>query len=173
MRYSSTGIGSFVHYDMEAMQKRLGIDMIHIPYKGGAGAAMKGLVAGDVNVGTTNTPLAQSLQKSGKIAVLASNMEKRLEAFPGVPTYAEVGLAGHGTLNWSALFAPTGTPQEIIDTLYKAFTEAVNDPVLQEAAAKSGTFGFAAESPAATAAWLQEELAKWRRTTAEIKIEMN
>ena len=96
-----------------------------------------------------------------------------LEAFPGVPTYAEVGLAGHGTLNWSALFAPTGTPQEIIDTLYKAFTEAVNDPAIQEAAAKSGTFGFAAESPAATAAWLQEELAKWRRTTAEIKIEMN
>ena len=118
VRYSSTGIGNFVHCDMEAMQKRL-------------------------------------------------------EAFPGVPTYAEVGLAGHGTLNWSALFAATGTPQEIIDTLYKAFTEAVNDPVIQEAAAKSGTFGFAAESPAATAAWLQEELAKWRRTTAEIKIEMN
>jgi tripartite-type tricarboxylate transporter receptor subunit TctC len=158
---------------MEALQKHLGIEMIHIPYKGGAGEAIKGLVAGDVNVGTTNTPLALSLHKSGKIFVLGTNMTKRLDAFPDVPTYAELGMPGHGTLNWSALFAPAGTPPDVIATLHKAFTDAVNDPYILEQAARSGTFGFAAESPQATAAWLKSEIAKWRKTTAEIKIEMN
>ena len=173
VRYSSTGIGSFVHFDMEMLAKRLGLDMIHIPYKGGAGEAIKGLVSGDVNVGTTNTPLGLSLPKSGKIIVVASNMTKRLSVFPDVPTFTELGLPGQGTLNWSALFAPAGTPPEIVKALYKAFTDAVNNPYIIEQAEKTGTFGFAADSPEATAAWLKDEMAKWRRIVAEIKIEMN
>jgi tripartite-type tricarboxylate transporter receptor subunit TctC len=173
VRYSSTGIASFVHYDMEILSKRLGLDMIHIPYKGGAGEAIKGLVSGDVNVGTTNSVLGISLSQSGKIILLGTNMTKRLAQLPDVPTFTELGLAGQGTLNWSALFAPAGTPPEVIATLHKAFTDAVNDPVIIEQAEKTGTFGFSAESPAATATWLKEEIEKWRRTVAEIKIEMN
>lgn len=173
VRYSSTGIASFPHFDMELLMRRLGLDMIHIPYKGGAGEAIKGLVSGDVNVGTTNTPLGMSLVKSGKIVVVATTMPQRLAAFPDVPTFAELGLPGHGTLNWSALFAPAGTPPEIVKTLHKVFTDAVNDPHILQQAEKSGTFGFAADSPDATAAWLKEEMAKWRHTIAETKIEMN
>jgi tripartite-type tricarboxylate transporter receptor subunit TctC len=173
VRYSSTGIGSFVHFDMEMLMRRLGLDMIHIPYKGGAGEAIKGLVSGDVNVGTTNSVLGVSLANSGKIFVLATNMTKRLEALPDVPTFTELGYPGQGTLNWSALFAPAGTPPEIIQTLYKAFTDAVNDPLITQQAEKTGTFGFPAPSVDATAAWLKEEMEKWRRTVAEVKIDLN
>jgi tripartite-type tricarboxylate transporter receptor subunit TctC len=173
LRYSSTGIGSFVHYDMEVLAKRLGLDMIHIPYKGGAGEAIKGLVSGDVNVGTTNSVLGISLSQSGKIVLLATNMTGRLSMLPEVPTFAELGLEGQGTLNWSALFAPFGTPPEIIAALHRAFTDAVKDPVIVTQAEKTGTFGFAAETPEETAAWLKAEIVKWQRTTSEIKIEMN
>jgi tripartite-type tricarboxylate transporter receptor subunit TctC len=173
LRYSSTGIGSFVHYDMEVMSKRLGLDMIHIPYKGGAGEAIKGLVSGDVNVGTTNSVLGISLSQSGKIFLLATNMHHRLKQLPDVPTFDELGLKGQGTLNWSALFAPAGTPGEIVETLHRAFTDAVKDPLIMEQAEKTGTFGFAADTVDETSAWLKDEMEKWRRTTAEIKIEMN
>jgi tripartite-type tricarboxylate transporter receptor subunit TctC len=173
VRYSSTGIASFVHFDMETLARRLGLDMIHIPYKGGAGEAIKGLVSGDVNVGTTNSVLGLSLAKSGKILLLATNMPTRMVMLPDVPTFAELGLSGQGTLNWSALFAPAGTPPDIIRTLHKAFTEAVKDAWIIEQAEKTGTFGFPAESPQATTLWLQEETAKWRGIVADIKIEMN
>jgi tripartite-type tricarboxylate transporter receptor subunit TctC len=173
VRYSTTGIASFPHFDMETLMRRLGLDMIHIPYKGGAGEAIKGLISGDVNVGTTNTVLGISLSQSGKIFLLATNMTKRLEQLPDVPTFEELGLKGQGTLNWSALFAPAGTPPDVVKTLHRAFTDAVQDPVIVGQAEKTGTFGFAADTPEATAAWLKEEMEKWRRTTAEIKIEMN
>src|SRR5262249_36761984 len=105
--------------------------------------------------------------------VATNNIGQRLAAFPEAPTFEELGLPGHGTLNWSALFAPAGTPPEIVKTLHKAFTDAVLDPVIIEHAEKSGTFGFAADSPEATAAWLKEEMAKWRGIIAETKIELN
>jgi tripartite-type tricarboxylate transporter receptor subunit TctC len=173
VRYSSTGIASFPHFDMEVLARRAGLDMIHIPYKGGAGEFIKGLVSGDVHVGGMSTPLALSLSKAGKIRVLAVNTEKRLDPFPDVPTFTEHGFPGQGTLNWSALFAPAGTPPDVIEKLHKVFTEAVNDPFVAQSTEKTGTFIFPIESPAATKAWLKDEIAKWRRTVAEVKIEMN
>ncbi len=173
LRFATTGIASFPHFDMEMLMRRIGIEMIHIPYKGGAGEAIKGLVSGDVHVGTTNSVLGISLRQSGKIFPIATNMTSRLSQLPDVPTFTELGLPGQGTLNWSALLAPAGTPPEIVQSLHRAFTDAVRDPQIIEQAEKTGTFGFASDTVEATQAWLKDEIAKWRRITSEIKIEMN
>ena len=173
VRYASTGIGSFVHFDMEMLARKLGLDLIHIPYKGGAGDAIKGLVSGDVNVGSTNAVLGLSLSKAGKIAILATNMPQRIKQLPDAPTFAELGHPGQGTLNWSMVFAPAGVPAEVITTLHKAFTDAVKDRGIMEAAEKTGTFGYTLDSQAETAAFLKDEMAKWRKTVSEIKIELN
>ena len=173
VRYSSTGIASFPHFDMEMLSKREGLKMIHIPYKGGAGESIKGLVSGDVNVGSMSTPLGLSLSKAGKIVPFAATTEKRLDVFPDVPTFTELGYPGQGTLNWSALFAPSGTPPEILAKLHKAFTEAVKDPFVEQAAAKTGTMTFPLDSPAETAAWLRSETDKWKHIIDEVKIEAN
>lgn len=173
VRYASSGIASFPHFDSELLAKRAGIDMIHIPYKGGAGEMVKGIVNGDVNVTLLSTPITIPQVKAGTVFVLASLTEQRLAAFPDAPTMAEVGLPGVGTMNWSALFAPSGTPPEIIKVLHKAFTDAVNDPWVVEAAGKTGTDIFPLDSPEATQKWLTDEMAKWRGIVKEVKIEMN
>jgi tripartite-type tricarboxylate transporter receptor subunit TctC len=173
VRYATSGIASFPHFDTELLAKRAGLDMIHIPYKGGAGDMVKGIVGGDVNVTLLSTPITIPQVKAGNVFVIASLTEKRLKEFPDAPTMAELGFPGVGTMNWSALFAPAGTPPEILDTLYKAFTDAVKDPWVVEAAGKTGTEIYPSESREATQKWLRDEMAKWRGITQEIKIEMN
>ncbi|HET9902872.1 MAG TPA: tripartite tricarboxylate transporter substrate binding protein [Xanthobacteraceae bacterium] len=172
VRYASSGIGSFPHFDTALLAKRAGLDMIHIPYKGGAGEMVKGIVNGEVNVTLLSTPITIPQVKAGTVRVL-SNVTTRLEGFKEYPTFAELGYPDVGTGNWSALFAPNGTPKEIIDMLYKAFTDAVKDPEVKAAAAKTGTDIFPAESIEATQAWLKTEMAKWRKTVQEVPVELN
>lgn len=172
VRYASSGIGSFPHFDTALLAKRAGLDMIHIPYKGGAGEMVKGIVNGEVNVTLLSTPITIPQVKAGAVRVL-SNVTSRLDGFKEYPTFAELGYQDVGTGNWSALFAPAGTPKEIVDALFKAFTAAVNDDFVKDAAAKTGTEIFPAASTEETQAWLKSEMAKWRKNVAEIPIEMN
>jgi tripartite-type tricarboxylate transporter receptor subunit TctC len=99
--------------------------------------------------------------------------DKRLTALPDVPTLAEAGFRGVGTGNWSALFAPAGTPPEVVKVLHRAFTDAVKEASVVEAAGKTGTEVYPADSPEETATWLRGEMTKWRGVVSEVKIEMN
>ena len=173
LRYASSGIGSFPHFDTEILAKRAGLNMIHIPYKAGAGDMVKGILSGDVHVTLLSTPITLPQIKAGTVHPIASITDKRLAALPDVPTMAELGFPGVGTGNWSGLFAPAGTPPEIIKILHKAFTDAVKDSFVVNAAAKTGTDVFPANSPEETAAWLRSEMTKWRGIVNEVKIEMN
>jgi tripartite-type tricarboxylate transporter receptor subunit TctC len=172
VRYASSGVASFPHYDTALLAKRAGLDMIHIPYKGGAGEMVKGIVNGEVNVTLLSTPITLPQVKAGTVRAVA-NINRRLPQFPDLPTLAELGFPGVGTDNWSAVFAPAGTPPAVLDTLYKAFTDAAKDQFVVDAAAKTGTFIFTADSMEETQKWLRDEMAKWRGITQEVKIEMN
>ncbi|HEX2217136.1 MAG TPA: tripartite tricarboxylate transporter substrate binding protein [Xanthobacteraceae bacterium] len=172
VRYASSGIASFPHFDTELLSKRAGIEMVHIPYKGGAGEMVKGIVNGDVNVTLLSTPITLPQVKAGTVRAIA-NIKRRLPQFPDLPTLEELGYPGVGTENWSAVFAPAGTPMEVQKILHKAFSEAAKDPFVVEATAKTGTFVFTADSIEETQKWLRDEMAKWRGITQEVKIEMN
>jgi tripartite-type tricarboxylate transporter receptor subunit TctC len=173
VRYASSGIASFPHFDTEILSKRAGLDMIHIPYKGGAGEMVKGIVNGEVQVTLLSTPITLPQIKAGTVHPIAAVTAKRLEALPDVPTLAELGFPGVGTGNWSALFAPAGTPPEVIKLLHRAFTDAVNDKFVVDAAGKTGTYIFPANSPEETRTWLGDEMKKWRGVVGEVKLEMN
>jgi tripartite-type tricarboxylate transporter receptor subunit TctC len=173
VRYASSGIASFPHFDTEILSKRAGLDMIHIPYKGGAGEMVKGIVNGEVHVTLLSTPITLPQIKAGTVHPIAAVTDKRLEALPDVPTLAELGFAGVGTGNWSALFAPAGTPPDVVKMLHRAFTDAVNDKFVVDAAGKTGTYIFPANSPEETRTWLGDEMKKWRGVVSEVKIEMN
>jgi tripartite-type tricarboxylate transporter receptor subunit TctC len=172
VRYASSGVASFPHYDTALLAKRAGLDMIHIPYKGGAGEMVKGIVNGEVNVTLLSTPITLPQVKAGTVRAVA-NINRRLPQFPDLPTLAELGFPGVGTDNWSAVFAPAGTPPAVLNTLYKAFTDAAKDQFVVDAAGKTGTFVFPADSMEETQKWLRDEMAKWRGITQEVKIEMN
>jgi tripartite-type tricarboxylate transporter receptor subunit TctC len=172
VRYTSAGVGSFPHFDMEIFAKRAGLDMTHIPNKTGAAGMINDLVVGDAQVAFLNAASSASMIKAGKLRPVAVLAEKRLADYPDVPTLSEAGYPGVGTLHWQAMLAPAATPKETLATIYKAIVDASKVPQLQEAFAKQLVTVKPSESLEEAQSWLKSELAAWRKITAEVKIDL-
>jgi tripartite-type tricarboxylate transporter receptor subunit TctC len=110
--------------------------------------------------------------KAGSLRPVAVLAEKRLADYPDIPTLAEAGYPGVGTLHWQSMFAPANTPKPVLDTLHKAILEAAKAPQLQEAFAKQHVSIRPNASVDEAKTWLKGELDSWRKITAEVKIEM-
>src|SRR5262249_52887906 len=148
VRYTSAGIGSFPHFDMEIFARRAGIDIVHIPVKAGAAGMLNDLVNGDVQVAFINVASSAAMIKAGSLRPLAVVSAERLAEYPDVPTMAEVGYAGVGTLHWQSMLAPSGTPKEVIETLHKALGEALAAALVQDAFKKQLIQATPSASPA-------------------------
>ena len=172
MRYSSAGVGSFPHYDMEVFARRAGIEMNHIPNKTGAAGMINDLVVGDAQVAVLNAASAAAMIRAGKLRPIAVIAEQRLKDYPDVPTLAEAGFPNVGTLHWQSMFAPANTPKPVLETIYKAMTEAAKVPALQEAFDKQLVSVKPSESLEEALTWHKNELATWRKITSEIKIDL-
>jgi len=173
VRYTSAGVGSFPHFDTEVFGRRAGIDVVHIPNKSGAAGMINDLVVGDVHFAFLNVASGAAMIKAGKLRPVALLAEKRLADYPDIPTLAEAGFPGVGTLHWQSMLAPAKTPKPVLEALHKAIVEGAKAPQLQEAFSKQ----FVSVSPHASLdeaqAWLKGELDSWRKTTSEVKIELN
>ncbi len=172
VRYTSAGIGSFPHYDVEVFAKRAGVEMLHIPNKAGAAGMINDLVVGDAQTAFINAASSAAMIKAGKMRPIAVLAEQRLADYPDVPTLAEAGFPGVGTLHWQSMLAPANTPKDVLATLFKAIGEASKAPALQEAFAKQLVSVKPSASLDEAQTWLAGELAAWRKTVAEVKIEM-
>jgi len=172
IRYSSAGVGSFPHYDMEIFTRRAGVEMVHIPNKTGAAGMLNDLVVGDAQVAMINSASSAAMIKAGKLKPIAVIAEQRLAAYPDVPTLAEAGFKGVGTLHWQSMLAPAATPKPVIDTLFKAIVEASKQPALKEAFDKQLVSIKVSESPDEAKTWLKIELDAWRKITSEVKIDL-
>ena len=172
IRYTSAGVGSFPHYDMEIFARRAGVDMIHIPNKTGAAGMLNDLVVGDAQVAFLNSASSASMIKAGKLKPLAVVAEQRVPGYPDVPTMAEAGFKDVGTLHWQSMLAPAQTPKPVLDTLFKAIIEASKQPALKEAFDKQLVSIKTSDSPEEAKTWLKSELDAWRKITAEVKIEL-
>jgi tripartite-type tricarboxylate transporter receptor subunit TctC len=124
LTYGSGGPGSAPHFATESFSLAANADMRHIPYKG-AGEAMTGLISGQIDVLMSSVPSLISQTKGGKARVLAVSGENRLSALPGVPTFAEAGVKDWSILNFNGLWAPKGTPPEIIAKLQSEIAKVV------------------------------------------------
>ncbi|MFO1328540.1 MAG: tripartite tricarboxylate transporter substrate binding protein [Rubrivivax sp.] len=131
MNYASTGNGTALHVAGELFKSVAGIDVQHVPYRGGA-QAMTALLAGEVAYIIGNTQLVRPLIASGKVKGLAVTGEQRLAALPEVPTFAQAGVPGVDVVTWFGLFAPAGTPAEIVRQLNAAATAALKDESVQK-----------------------------------------
>ena len=172
IRYTSAGVGSFPHYDMEIFARRAGVDMIHIPNKTGAAGMLNDLVVGDAQVAFLNSASSASMIKAGKLKPLAVVAEQRVPGYPDVPTMAEAGFKDVGTLHWQSMLAPAATPKPVIDTLFKAIVEASKQPALKEAFDRQLVSIKLSDSPDEAKTWLKGELDVWRKITAEVKIDL-
>jgi tripartite-type tricarboxylate transporter receptor subunit TctC len=115
INFASVGLGSYPHLDMEKFMKATGTEMVHVPYKGGAGQAIPAMVAGEVQLAFFNMASLLPHIRSGRLKALAAIPTQRLPELPNVPTLAEQGYPGIGTNAWQGMFAPAATPKPVVD----------------------------------------------------------
>jgi tripartite-type tricarboxylate transporter receptor subunit TctC len=138
LSYSSAGIGSSSHMATEQFAAAAGIKLLHVPYRGGAPAATA-LMSGDVPISAVSLSSLLPVMDSGKVKFLAITSDKRSSLAPGVPTVDETGvLKNFKTEIWTGLFAPVGTPQDIVSKIEADVLEALKDPGLVERLEKAG-----------------------------------
>ena len=169
LTYASPGVGSSVHLTGAYLEQELGVEMLHIPFKGVAGS-MPALIGGQVDILLDNLPstLAQ-IQDGSKVRGIAVTSADRSPSVPDVPTVAESGVPGFGVTAWFALYAPKGTPQEALDKLTEAATQALSS---EEVQARFQTLGAQAGSLSGETlrAFEKEERARWSKLVEERNI---
>jgi tripartite-type tricarboxylate transporter receptor subunit TctC len=138
INYASPGVGSPNHMGMELLKSMTGINVVHVPYKGG-GPAMTELLAGQVQLLFNSIPSVLPQVKAGRLKALAVGSARRSPAMPDVPTVAESGVPGYEYATWYGLFAPAGTPRPVIAQLNKAVAAALNNPELAQSLASQGS----------------------------------
>src|SRR5215831_20009697 len=138
VRYGSAGIGSYQQINTEILAKRAGLNLLHVPFKGGGAEIIRDLANGDIQVSWFNITNPVGMMKAGRVRALAIAAEERLPQHADVPTLAEVGLPGMRASQWVAAFAPSAVPAEIVETLRAAFLKAMTAPEMQEAFARGG-----------------------------------
>jgi tripartite-type tricarboxylate transporter receptor subunit TctC len=170
VRYGSAGIGSYQQINTEILRKRAGLDLVHIPFKGGGAEIIRDLANGDIHVSWFNITNPVGMMKAGRVRALAIASDARLPQHAGVPTLTEVGFPGIRAAQWVAAFAPAAVPPEIIDTLHKAFLKAMTVPEMQEAFARGGMVVPRPSSLEDPKAWLRDEMASWKRDVEDVGI---
>ena len=163
--YASVGNGSPGHLAGAMMASSAGITMMHIPYRGG-GPAITDVIAGQVPLLWVSIPAAANYVKTGKLRALAVSTVKRSPVFPDVPTMAELGFKDYEVDSWYAMFVPVGTPQTIVDTLYKATVKVLAEPAVKEKLIGQGAEAVGS-TPAQLGAIVKAELVKWKKVTKE------
>jgi tripartite-type tricarboxylate transporter receptor subunit TctC len=137
MGYATSGAGSGQHILGEWFAKLAGIQLTHVPYKGG-GQAIVDLVGGQVQIGSLgNTPVMPHA-RAGKLKIIAQSTAQRSASLPEVPTYEEAGLKGMVLDQWLGLLVPTGTPREVVDRVNATAAKALRDPAIRDKLAGQG-----------------------------------
>ena len=154
--YASPGVGTKSNLSGELFKLRAGINMVHVPFRG-AGPSTQAVLGGTTQVGVLALPPAEQLIKQGKLKALAVTGGERWFSLPDVPTMIEAGFPNFVSVTFSALFAPAGTPADIIAILSKATREAFKDPATRDAARKAG-FEVVAGTPEQLKVRLAEEI---------------
>jgi len=164
VNYASPGSGSQNRLEMENLRRAAGgMQMVHIPYKGGAGPAVAALAAGETNVMFVTASSAMPLIKAGRLKVFGVTAPKRVAALPDVPTMEEAGYSGFGGGSWQGFFVPAGTPKEIVERLYAAAVETMKSRDVMERLAHGGVEPVTSASPAAFAEYVAQQVQHWTR----------
>ncbi len=161
VRFGSSGNGSPGHLSGEIFKGMAAVDLVHVPYKGGAPSTIA-VLSGEVQVTFATLPGAMPHIKSGKLNGPAVTTAKRSPALPDVPTIAESGLPGFDVSSWAGLMAPAGTPKGVVQKLNAAIVKVLADPDMRERLAGEGAEPVG-NSPEQFAAFVKIELTKWAR----------
>jgi tripartite-type tricarboxylate transporter receptor subunit TctC len=159
--YASVGNGSPQHLSAELFKTTAGVNLVHVPYKGG-GQATAAVLQGEVQLFFAGMPPALPHVKAGRLRGLAVSTAKRSPSAPEVPTVSEAGLPGFEADNWNAVLAPRGTPRDVVRRLNRDLKKILNEPEVQTRLIQTGTEA-AYSTPQALAERINAETVKWGR----------
>jgi tripartite-type tricarboxylate transporter receptor subunit TctC len=171
LTFGSTGNGGTLHLAGELFKLRAGVDILHVPYRGGA-PAVTGLLAGEIDILLTDIPVVLAHVQSGAFKALGLASDRRSPVLPHVPTVSEAGVAGVIAEGWYALYAPAGTPARAINTLQRAVADTLAQPATQQAIVGLGAV-VQSSSPEGLAEYQRAEFAKWGEVVRASGASMN
>jgi tripartite-type tricarboxylate transporter receptor subunit TctC len=166
LNYASPGAGSQNRLETEVFRKLAGLDMVHVPYKGGAGPAVAGLVGGETHLMFVTASSAMNHVKSGRLRLIAVTSAKRLAAFPDAPTFAEAGFPELTSGSWQGIFVPAGTPRPVVDRLYAVIMETMKTPEVNQRLANGGV-DVVTSAPGEFASFVAKETERWGKAVRE------
>jgi tripartite-type tricarboxylate transporter receptor subunit TctC len=157
--FASSGVGTSNHLAGELFRLKTGLEMTHVPYRGG-GPAVQDLVAGTVQLAFMNLPTVLPPSQDGRLRILAVGTAERVASQPGIPTVAEQGVPDYAVRSWTGLFAPRGTPAPVLQRLSTAVRELLEQPDMRRRLLELGSEPIWSD-PAATDRFVREEYERW------------
>lgn len=168
LNYASAGSGQMIHLAMELFKSSAAVDIVHVPYKGG-GQALPDVIAGQVQMMFLSIPATIQHVRAGQLRAIGVTSLKRSSALPDVPTIAESGLPGYEVSLWIGLFAPAGTPADIVQTLNAAARGALASPEVRQRILADGSDPIGS-SPEQVSAQMDAEAIKWAKVLKDVGI---
>jgi tripartite-type tricarboxylate transporter receptor subunit TctC len=167
LNFASPGSGSLDRLEMELFRKLERLDIVHVPYKGGAGPATAGLMGGETQLMFATAASAMPGVKSGRLKPLAVTSTKRIDTLPDVPTVAEAGYPDLKAGSWQGIFVPAGTPREVVDRLFNVTTQVMKDADVIARLKNGGAEAITSTSPSEFAKFVATETDRWAKIAKE------
>jgi tripartite-type tricarboxylate transporter receptor subunit TctC len=167
LNYASPGSGSQNRLEMEVLRKLAGLDMVHVPYKAGAGPALTGLVGAETHLMFVTASSAVGHVKAGRLKALAVSTPKRMEQFPNAATTEEQGYPELKASSWQGIFLPLGTPKDIVERLHAVMLQTMASPEVVQRLNNGGVIVATSENPAAFAQFVAAETERWAKVVKE------
>ena len=168
LNYATAGVGSFQHLASELFKQQAGLDMVHVPFKGG-GPAMMDVIAGNTQIAVGSLVQMLPQIKGGKLRALGVGSAARLPALPDVPTISEAGLPGYEVTNWWGIATPAGTPRPVVERLHREFSAIVASAETRKRFEAEGADPMQM-TPEEFGRFIARETAKWARVVKEAGI---
>jgi tripartite-type tricarboxylate transporter receptor subunit TctC len=159
LSFASTGVGSSNHLAGELLRLRTGVELNHVPYRGG-GPALSDLIAGTLPMAFLNLPTVLPAHESGQVKILGVGGRKRLSSRPDILTIAEQGVPDYEVQSWTGLFTPSGTPRPVIERLSVEIRNLLGSPTMRQRLNDLGSEDIWA-GPAETDAFVRAEFDRW------------
>jgi tripartite-type tricarboxylate transporter receptor subunit TctC len=167
LNFASPGSSTLNRLEMENFMKVAGVKIVHIPYKGGAGPAVVGMLGGETQVMFVTLSSAISFIQAGKLKPLGISTTKRIEALPQVPTMTEAGYPDMVSSSWQGVFVPAGTPRPIVEKLHAALLATMATPEVVQRFTGGGVNVVTSRTPEDFAGYVAAETARWGKIAKE------
>jgi tripartite-type tricarboxylate transporter receptor subunit TctC len=169
MSFGSTGTGAVPHLAGELLKTMAGIDLVHVPYKGGP-PALNDVVAGHIQMFFSDTAIAPQLIAAGKIRALGVSSKTRAGVLPDVPAIAEAGVPGFEAVSWHMVVAPSGTPPQIVNKLHDEFKAVIKTPEIWQQMIAMGLIPIDTPPVAELQEFVKSEIGRWGKIVQQVGI---